>query len=544
MDAAKSVTATFTADIYTLTASTDGTGSGTVTSSPAGIDCGADCTEAYGYGTTVTLTANPGPGSHLESWSGACSGIGDCVVSMVAARSVTATFTLENRILYVVPNGEGSGRVTSSPAGIDCGADCDELYLYGTAVTLTAAANAGSIFTGWAGNCDGSGECSFTMDSPKVVYATFGPSEYTLTVARDGTGSGTVTSSPAGIDCGADCGESYATGAEVTLTATAATGSVFAGWSGDCAGTGACVITMGDTRSVTATFDLARHELSVTTDGTGSGTVTSLPAGIDCGADCSEPFDHGTIVTLTPSADAGSSFTGWGGDCSGSGACTVTMDAARSVTATFTPTSFPLAVTTDGKGSGTVTSSPAGIDCGSDCDENFDTGAEVTLTATAAIGSVFAGWSGDCSGTGSCTVTLSAARSVTATFDEDGGTGFYTVTPCRVADTRLAAGPSGAPSLPANTARSFPVAGLCGVPTTARAVAVNVTVVNATSVGNLRLYPAGGAVPLTSTINFIASLTRANNAVIPLGTGGEMAVTCSMPAGSTDFVLDVTGYFE
>jgi hypothetical protein len=220
------------------------------------------------------------------------------------------------------------------------------------------------------------------------------------------------------------------------------------------------------------------------------------------------------------------------------------MDAARSVTATFTPTSFPLAVTTDGKGSGTVTSSPAGIDCGSDCDENFDTGAEVTLTATAAIGSVFAGWSGDCSGTGSCTVTLSAARSVTATFDEDGGTGFYTVTPCRVADTRLAAGPSGAPSLPANTARSFPVAGLCGVPTTARAVAVNVTVVNATSVGNLRLYPAGGAVPLTSTINFIASLTRANNAVIPLGTGGEMAVTCSMPAGSTDFVLDVTGYFE
>ena len=103
MDAAKSVTATFTLDTYTLTVSTDGTGSGTVTSSPAGIDCGADCSESYGYGTSVTLTPNPGPGSSFVSWSGACTGIGACVVGMTTARSVTATFVLENRVLYVVP---------------------------------------------------------------------------------------------------------------------------------------------------------------------------------------------------------------------------------------------------------------------------------------------------------------------------------------------------------------------------------------------------------------------------------------------------------
>jgi hypothetical protein len=123
----------------------------------------------------------------------------------------------------------------------------------------------------------------------------------------------------------------------------------------------------------------------------------------------------------------------------------------------------------------------------------------------------------------------------------------YTVTPCRVADTRHPVGPSGGPALGANTTRSFPVGGICGVPATATAVAINVTVVNATDLGNLRLYPAGGAVPASSTINFGVDKVRANNAVIPLGASGEISVRCDMPSGSTgqtDFLFDVTGYFE
>ena len=135
---------------------------------------------------------------------------------------------------------------------------------------------------------------------------------------------------------------------------------------------------------------------------------------------------------------------------------------------------------------------------------------------------------------------MDAAKSVTATFDLGTGTGFYTVTPCRVADTRLAQGPE----LAANTTRTFPVAGICDVPSTAKAVAINVTATNETDAGHLRLYPAGTAAPTTSTINFAPFKTRANNAVIPLGTGGEISVRCAMPAGSTHFVLDVTGYFE
>jgi hypothetical protein len=82
-----------------------------------------------------------------------------------------------------------------------------------------------------------------------------------------------------------------------------------------------------------------------------------------------------------------------------------------------TATTFPLTVTKAGPGSGTVTSSPAGINCGTDCSESYASGTNVTLTAAPAAGSTFAGWSGACSGTGTCAVAMSAARSVTATFN-------------------------------------------------------------------------------------------------------------------------------
>ena len=78
---------------------------------------------------------------------------------------------------------------------------------------------------------------------------------FALTVGKAGTGSGTVTSSPAGINCGSDCSESYASGTSVTLTASAAGGSTFAGWSGACSGTGTCSVSMTAARSVTATFN-------------------------------------------------------------------------------------------------------------------------------------------------------------------------------------------------------------------------------------------------------------------------------------------------
>ncbi len=240
---------------------------------------------------------------------------------------------------------------------------------------------------------------------------------YALTVGKSGTGSGTVTSSPAGINCGSDCAENYTSGTSVTLTAAAATGSTFAGWSGACSGTGTCTVSMTAARSVTATFNSVSYALSVSKGGLGTGTVTSSPAGISCGSTCSANYASGTSVTLTAAAAAGSTFAGWSGACSGTGTCTVSMTAARSVTATFNTVSYALSVSKSGAGSGTVSSSPAGISCGSTCSANYASGTSVTLTAAAAAGSTFAGWSGACSGTGNCTVSMSAARSVTATFD-------------------------------------------------------------------------------------------------------------------------------
>jgi hypothetical protein len=170
-----------------------------------------------------------------------------------------------------------------------------------------------------------------------------GSTGLTLTVTKAGTGTGTVTSNPAGINCGAGCGTqsaSFASGTSVTLTAAAAGGSTFAGWSGACAGTTACTVSMTQARSVTATFNgtATNQTLTVNKAGTGTGTVTSSPAGISCGTGCSTQsasFANGTNVTLSAAPAGGSTFAGWSGACTGTGACTVSMTQARTVTATF-----------------------------------------------------------------------------------------------------------------------------------------------------------------------------------------------------------------
>jgi hypothetical protein len=128
-----------------------------------------------------------------------------------------------------------------------------------------------------------------------------------------------------------------------------------------------------------------------------------------------------------------------------------------------------------------------------------------------------------------------------------GLTRFYPLTPCRVADTRLPPGPSGGPAIAANSFRSFPTAGICGVPADARTVAINVTVASPGDVGDLRLYPLGDIVPTVSTLNFSAGRNRANNAVVGLGLGGRLVVQCDMPSGSTattHVLFDVFGYFR
>ena len=170
---------------------------------------------------------------------------------------------------------------------------------------------------------------------------------------------------------------------------------------------------------VTPHSSLSSIELTVQKAGTGGGTVTSSPAGISCGVACTGSFESGTSVTLAAKPEANSLFAGWSGACSGTSTCAISLAIQTSVTATFNaseppPATVQLTVTTFGTGTGTVTSAPAGISCGLMCSASFATGTSVLLNANPSASSTFTGWTGACSGTEPCSLTLVSDTSVWA----------------------------------------------------------------------------------------------------------------------------------
>lgn len=291
----------------------------------------------------------------------------------------------------------------------------------------------------------------FMLASPAAVGGDVDFSEADLTITIAGSGAGRVDyrdrlDNP--VSCQPTCTSRYywinvfpAPGVE--LTAIAAEGSTFVGWvvqpttamASGCGLSTICTVTMGagDPNpppgllapvAVTAEFIAAApntNPLTVLKTGTGQGAVTSSPAGVDCGPRCTASYPDTTLVTLTAHPAAGSTFTGWAGaGCTGTGACTVTMSAARTITATFTSQvqTVALNVTVTGPvDSGGVASSPHGIACPPSCTATYTTGSAVTLTATAVSGYAFQGWNGGgCTGTQPCTITLTSPQTVTAAF--------------------------------------------------------------------------------------------------------------------------------
>jgi List-Bact-rpt repeat protein len=165
--------------------------------------------------------------------------------------------------------------------------------------------------------------------------------------------------------------------------------------------------------------------LAIVKAGTGSGTVGSTPAGINCGTACSATYSSGTVATLSATPAAGAIFSGWSGaGCSGTDPCTLAGNGSVVVSATFAATTATTTTTTatskltvSKRGVGTVSSSPGGISCGSVCSASYVRGTTITLTAVPGAGNVFVGWKGSgCSGTSPCTVTVSGNISVLATF--------------------------------------------------------------------------------------------------------------------------------
>jgi hypothetical protein len=406
-------------------------------SGEGGVGCVVDggpleeCWDEYEEGTELQIFAEPVFGSEFVSWGGECdSTSGDeCQVEMDAAKTIEVSFDLEEFEVEIEVEGPGEGvvecEVNGGPAEL-----CpeNETYPYETELTLYAEEESGSEFVEWEGDCSGvEAECSLIVDEDLGVIASFAfEPPFELAIGAGGTGAGSFECEVNGGEPEA-CEEEYEEGDEVNVLAEPKPGSEFVEWNGDCdfVSGNECEVEMTSDKSVEAVFDLVpTYSLAVTLAGEGEGTVECEVEGGPA-EECEAEYEEGTELTLVATPESGSTFAGFSaGTGSASGCstspCTFTIAAVSAVTATFdlVPT-FELSVGVAGSGSGTVSSSPAGIDCGSTCSAEFEEGTEVTLTASAASDSTFSGYSGACSGTGPCVVTMDEARSVTATFEKN-----------------------------------------------------------------------------------------------------------------------------
>ncbi len=262
------------------------------------------------------------------------------------------------------------------------------------------------------------------------------PSQYSLAVSRTGTGAigSQVTaalqsgSGTASFVCPETCSGTYDPGATVQLTAKSSAAASFTGWSSstttlNCPGTQlTCTVTMSQAQTVTATFTATpagQYPLDVTVSGPGYGSVTSVPEGINCGVTCTHEFKSGTTVILTATPTSGGVFAGWSGCPSSSGVtCTVVMNQAESIRATFgLPTDVILTITS---GAGGAVTGTAGVKVCRDatCTDALAPNTPVTLRAAPVAGYKFSGWSGACAsaGTGSCVLYMTTSQAVSAAF--------------------------------------------------------------------------------------------------------------------------------
>jgi prepilin-type N-terminal cleavage/methylation domain-containing protein/uncharacterized repeat protein (TIGR02543 family) len=296
-------------------------------------------------------------------------------------------------------------------------------------------------------------------------------SDNALSVFISGAGEVAATAPAAAtIDCPQGCVQTFAASTDVTLEATPASGESFIGWGGSCSGTATtCVVTVAGVKNATAAFtgcpthtfcDPGDHYyLVVGVSGSGyvSGDLKSdTGQTISCPDACAiaAPYELGKAYHLVAHPAQGWVFDHWAfenwesvTDCSSDSTCSVTENNIAGSDHHFTAYFLCASQSCGGSGggdgngnldnlavrvsgSGLVQSSPAGINsCSSNCNASFDPGAQVTLAAVPTGGSTFTGWSGDCSGSGSCQVTMSQARTVYANFTTNtpSGSGFAPV---------------------------------------------------------------------------------------------------------------------
>ncbi len=361
-----------------LTVSKGGTGGGTVTSSPAGIDCGASCTFNFTEGDMVTLSASPDASSVFNGWSGACTGTGACNLTLAGNMSVGANFgsTSNSNVTFVAANDAGGDTVL---VPVHQAGDLLILFAYRDgASTVKPQTPAGWTEIGTSEGSDtNSSRLAYIIDSDGSIGSVTSTNA-TETLVHIYRGNSSTT--PIGANA-----SSWGYGSIITYPA----------------------LSLNNTSGSSWVASFAGHR-------GGSAPVYNPPLGMI----------NRTYASAAGSAaghDTGEGVSSWG-------SADVSMDPfisgwkARTVeimsgSPTPPPGSRVLTVTPAGGGIGTVTSSPSGISCGSICSAGFSDGASVTLTATPDANSSFAGWSGACTGTGSCVLSMTSDQAVMATFN-------------------------------------------------------------------------------------------------------------------------------
>ncbi|GEM_PF-1074278 len=409
--------------------------SGTV--NPAGLTSTAKF--EYGlttaYGSTVDVTLSPNNGTTAQNVNATISSLqaGATYHYRLSANTNLlgdwagndATFTLQSSppVSHLTINKLGSGgKVTSTPAGIDCGNTCDYAFLQSSQVTLNAITETGSTFIGWAGPCSGTGNCQVTMDQAKTVVAWFKPmvkngiwdmtSQYSNSNNPNGTWSYGYRTSPNGdgfslmtyryqntfwlrgygiwapsIQAGPNVWPNDNTNGDVVVrwtapqTGTYIIDSAFTGWDSRGDDLLVWVIIGGNpvfSGEVHGYLNSAKYKTTVKLQ---QGAYVDFMVRYDNRV---IPKDaNWTLITGTITSDPSSGYS--------------------------------LNISQNGNGS--VTSGPPGIECGNVCSYVFTQNSQVTLTATPKTGYTFGGWTGDCTGAAlTCSLSMDSIKSVDANF--------------------------------------------------------------------------------------------------------------------------------
>lgn len=456
----KNVTATFGSVRRITIAVSSGDGRGRVTGA-SGVNCSIHDGQATGVcsvdvpdGTNLVLTAvaeAPAPGSSIRQmfggWEGACAAESGASCTVVAAggdRTVYPRF-FDARQVKLSMSGNGIGRVLwedgavcALSGGIQSGS-CEQVGVYGSTVSLTAAADPLSTFNGWSGECDQQvgATCITTLTKSRSVTATFAKKRVALTLTLSGAASGSVlVDSQSACTLGrgqttVTCIVQYDIGTPITLSAAAASGARFTGFGGGCAGV-ACSLILTAPMAVTAGFDPQQFLLTLQLTGAGAGDVT-LGGAPFCSlardqksATCTRMVDVGTSVQLAATPAVGATFTGLGGDCANANPCSLQVSRDLNVSGTFDNVATSLAVVMLGPGDGTVTSSSTigctrtnGLTSGK-CAETLAWGSVITLTATSVNPSWLVKWGGACAAQAgpTCSITLTKDLTVGVGFDK------------------------------------------------------------------------------------------------------------------------------